>query len=158
MGSHRKPSDDLRTILDALRHVVRELRRSASVAESRLGISGAQLFVLQNLAHRRAGSINELAELTLTHQSSVSVVVSRLAERNLVRRVPSPTDGRRMEIELTDAGRRLLARAPEAAQTRLFESLRKMPAPQRRQLAAHLESLVTSMGSRLGPPTLFFEE
>jgi MarR family transcriptional regulator, lower aerobic nicotinate degradation pathway regulator len=148
----------LRTILDGLRHVVRELRRSATVAESRLGISGAQLFVLQNLARKKAGSINELADLTLTHQSSVSVVVSRLAERHLVRRVPSATDGRRMEIELTDSGRRLLSRAPEAAQTRLFEALRRMPAATRRQLAKNLESLINLMGSRLGPPTLFFEE
>ena len=156
MGSHRK--DELRIVLDALRHVVRELRRSAVVAESRLGISGAQLFVLQNLARGKAGSINELAELTLTHQSSVSVVVSRLAERNLVRRVPSAADGRRMEIELTDAGRRLLARAPEAAQTNLFDALRKMPPAKRRQLAGNLELLINLMGGTLGPPALFFEE
>src|SRR5215468_7285692 len=139
MGSHKIAfAHDSRTILDALRHLVRELRRSAVVAESRLGISGAQLFVLQNLADRKAGSINELAELTLTHQSSVSVVVSRLAERNLVRRVPSATDARRMEIELTDGGRRLLARAPEVAQTRLFAGLRALPAADRRHLAQTL--------------------
>lgn len=159
MGSHTKSvSDDLRTILDALRHLVRELRRTAVAAESRLGISGAQLFVLQTLSRGKAGSINELAELTATHQSSVSVVVSRLVERNLVRRVASAVDARRMEIELTDAGRKLLARAPEVAQTRLFEGLRRLPASDRRHLSRTLETLVALMGAPAVPPALFFEE
>ena len=159
MGSHTKSvSDDLRTILDALRHLVRELRRTAAVAESRLGISGAQLFVLQTLARGKAGSINELAELTATHQSSVSVVVSRLVERNLVRRVASAVDARRMEIELTDAGRKMLARAPEVAQTRLFEGVRRLPAADRRHLSRTLETLVALMGGPAVPPALFFEE
>jgi DNA-binding MarR family transcriptional regulator len=159
MGSHTNGvTEDLRTVLDALRHLVRELRRTASVAESRLGISAAQLFVLQTLANGKAGSINELADLTLTHQSSVSVVVSRLVERNLVRRVQSAIDARRMEIELTDAGRKLLGRAPEVAQTRLFEALRRLPAGERRRLAATLKTLVAHMGAPSLPPELFFEE
>src|SRR5262245_18080162 len=59
MGSHRKSIElDMRALLDALRHLVRELRQSATAAERRLGISGAQLFVLQNLARKKARSLN----------------------------------------------------------------------------------------------------
>ncbi|HEX3345342.1 MAG TPA: helix-turn-helix domain-containing protein, partial [Polyangiaceae bacterium] len=76
--------------MDALRRVVRDLRLSARDAERSAGISGAQLFVLQSLRNEAAASLNELAERTLTDQSSVSVVVKRLADRKLVARKESP--------------------------------------------------------------------
>src|SRR6266404_5174776 len=89
MGPHA--SRDARTVLDAIRRVVRLLRQSAREAEKRTGLSAAQLFVLQQL--RAAGGAvtpGELAERTLTHQSSVSVVVKRLVEARLVSRSPPP--------------------------------------------------------------------
>src|SRR5580658_6655719 len=81
---------DIRVVMDALRRVVRALRLTARDAERSAGISGAQLFVLQSLADQAAASLNELAERTLTDQSSVSVVVKRLVARRLVARKPSP--------------------------------------------------------------------
>src|SRR5262249_54251271 len=99
--------DDIhvRAVMDALRRIVRALRISARAAEGRLGISGAQLFVLHQLANGGASSIDELAARTHTHQSSVSVVVSRLADRGLAVRRTAPDDARRTAIALTSAGR-----------------------------------------------------
>src|ERR1019366_9428176 len=51
----------IRTILDALRRIVRDLRLSSREAERDAGISGAQLFVLQALAGGRAASLGALA-------------------------------------------------------------------------------------------------
>ena len=85
MGSHA--SADARAVLDAIRRIVRLLRQSARAAERRTGMSAAQLFVLQQL--RSAGGAltpGELAERTLTHQSSVSVVARRLVDGGLVKR------------------------------------------------------------------------
>src|SRR4051812_25495008 len=125
-----------REILDSIRRLVRALRESSSAAEKAVGLSGAQLFVLQKLGDGRPLSVNELAERTLTHQSSVSVVVRKLCDQGLVARKPSPRDGRRVELTLTARGRRLLERAPGAAQDRLIEALGRLPARLRGQLAA----------------------
>jgi DNA-binding MarR family transcriptional regulator len=73
------PSTDTRTILDAIRHIVRALRIASRSAEQSVGLSAAQLFVLQKLAEGDGISLGELARLTLTHQSSVSVIVGTLA-------------------------------------------------------------------------------
>src|SRR5262249_57939376 len=99
-------------VLDSLRRIVRSFRVSARAVEGRLGISAAQLFVLHQLAESDASSIDELAARTLTHQSSVSVVVSRLAERGLVIRRTARDDARRTEIALSAAGRAVAARPP----------------------------------------------
>jgi len=113
------PPDDVTTALDAIRRIVQALRVSARSAERRLGVSGAQLFVLHALADEPARSLNDLAARTYTHQSSVSVVVDRLAKRRLISRSRSPQDGRRIVLELTPSGRSLLRASPEVAQIRL---------------------------------------
>ena len=56
-----RTEQDVRVVMDALRRIVRALRISARAAEGRLGISGAQLFVLHQLANGDASSIEELA-------------------------------------------------------------------------------------------------
>ena len=168
MGSHTNEpsrraqpatrSDDLRVVLDALRHIVRVLRVSSRAAEKRVGLSAAQLFVLHRLADGRALSLGELADRTFTHQSSVSVVVSRPVARGLVARRSSAVDGRRVELTLTRSGRALLRRAPAAAQERLIEGLERLSAAQRRALAGTLARLGRDMGTGDRVPGMFFEE
>jgi DNA-binding MarR family transcriptional regulator len=65
-------------VLDSIRQIVRLLREGSRDSEERVGLSAAQLFVLQKLDPDEPLSLNELSARTLTHQSSVSVVVSRL--------------------------------------------------------------------------------
>jgi DNA-binding MarR family transcriptional regulator len=147
-----------RQVLDAIRRIVRVLRESSRVSERAVGLSAAQLFVLQRLAGATTLSVNELAARTLTHQSSVSVVVSRLVARGLVARRASAADGRRVEVGLTTAGRELLRRSPAGpAQDRLIAGLQLMGAAPRRRLAASLRALVDAMALSDEQPTMFFE-
>jgi DNA-binding MarR family transcriptional regulator len=146
-----------RAVLDAIRRIVRALRESSRAAERSVGIGAAQLFVLHRLAASPALSLNELAARTLTHQSSVSVVVSRLVDRGLVTRSRGGDDGRRISISATAAGRALLARAPAAAQDRLLAGLALLGAGSRRQLADLLGRLVDSMALPDRSPPMFFE-
>jgi len=143
----RPSADDLELarVLECIRHIGRSLRVGGRAAEQTVGVSGAQLFVLQQLNRAPAQSLNELATRTLTHQSSVSVVVSRLVERRFVSRTASPDDGRRVVLSVTPAGRAVLARAPEAAQARLVDGLRRLPQRRVRELAQSLRALVETM-------------
>src|SRR6516165_4152555 len=99
--SPARRAESVRAVMDSLRRIVRGLRLSARDAERSAGISGAQLFVLQSLAEERASSLNDLADRTLTDQSSVSVVVKRLTDRKLVARKAAADDARRIELSLT---------------------------------------------------------
>src|SRR3954471_6414418 len=109
--------------LDSVRAIVRALRLNTREIELKIGISLAQLFVLQQVAHRPATSLNDLADRTATHQSSVSVVVRRLVDRGLVTRRADTADKRRVQIELTPAGEKLLVGAPETIQIRMMTAL-----------------------------------
>ena len=153
-----QPTPEAVEVLDHLRRIVRVLRESSRAAEGLLGVTGAQLFVLKALAGSPALSLNDLAARTRTHQSTVSVVVSRLVARRLVRRAPSQTDGRRVELSLSPKGRSLLSRAPLAAQDALIEGIERLPRAQRKSLAAALRTLVRAMKLQDEAPAMFFEE
>jgi DNA-binding MarR family transcriptional regulator len=155
----RQPgAEDMRHALNSLRLIVRSLRVSSRNAEQQVGLSGAQLFVLQGLSRQGPCSVNDLAAYTATDQSSVSVVVSRLVARGHVKRTPSEVDRRRVELSLTPSGRALLAAAPEAAQERLLDALSKLARPELATLAALLGKVVELAQVSRENPTLFFEE
>ena len=145
--------------LRALRRLVRTLRLADRAAESRLGLSAAQLFVLERLAEGPVGSMAELAGRTLTDASSVSVVVQRLSERGLVVRAVSQDDARRTTLRLSASGKRLLATAPSSPQADLIEALEQLTGTERRDLERLLEKVVRAMGIADDAPTpMFFED
>lgn len=140
-------TSDLTSVLDSIRAIVRELRLSGRSSEQTLGVSGAQLFVLQKLAEVPVQSLSELAARTHTDPSSVSVVVSRLVARGLVNRSASAVDARRVDISLSANGRALARRAPRAAQAQLIEAAAQLPSRQLKSLARDLSALVEQMGN-----------
>jgi DNA-binding MarR family transcriptional regulator len=144
--------------MNAIRSIVRALRINTRAIESKMGMSLAQLFVLQQLAERSANSLNELAERTATHQSSVSVVVRRLVESGYVSRTTSALDRRRLEIEVTPKGRQLLADAPVTVQTQLVDALRSMGDRDQATLAGLLEDWLRSAKVDLATPPMLGEE
>src|SRR3954469_5309098 len=128
MGPHTSLSDDgdVRAVLDGVRRIVQSLRESSRWAEKRVGMSGAQLFVLQKLEESPAQSLNDLAARTHTHQSSVSTVVARLARQGYPTRVRSRHDGRTVELHLSNRGRGVVKRAPDAVQERLIAAIQQL--------------------------------
>ncbi len=86
------------------------------------------------------------------------MVVGRLVDRKLVTRRPSRDDARRVELSVTPAGRRLLARCPEPTQARLLDALGHMGAAELESLRRGLGALVREMGIEDEVPRMFFEE
>jgi DNA-binding MarR family transcriptional regulator len=133
-------------VMNGIRAIVRALRINTRAIERQLGISLAQLWVLQILKERPAESLNELAIATATHQSSVSVVVRRLVDASLVTRATASEDKRRVRIELTEAGRSLLQKAPKTVQVELMSGLQRMSPDHRARLAELMREWLSGSG------------
>ena len=142
--------------LDAIRALVGALARSARSVERRTGVTTAQLFVLRQL-EADTRSLGEIADRTLTRQSTVSVVVRRLVERGLIRRERATDDRRRLALSLTPAGRRLLARAPEPTTGRLLVALDKLTGDQLQSLWMGLDGLIGALGIEPRGAGMLFE-
>lgn len=143
--------------MDGLRRLVRALSASARALPAASGVSGAQLFVLRQIADAPGLSVRELAARTLTGQSTVSEVVTRLVERGLVERATSSTDARQAVLTLTAKGRRATARSKATAQERLTAALDTLEPSEREVLAAGIERWLAAAGLAETPATMFFE-
>jgi DNA-binding MarR family transcriptional regulator len=160
MGSHAISSSarDATAVMVALRRIVRLFRLADREAEAAHGLSAAQMFVLQALWREPAGSLGELAERTMTDQSSVSTVVSKLVARRFVTRRPSSSDRRRTELRLTTQGEHVVRTAPRLPQTMVADVIAAMPAPRRAELVLSLERFASAIGANEMPPSMLFED
>ena len=153
-----KTAPEVRATLDAFRRIVQALRvgRDGRVP----GVSGAQLFALQQIADHPDASVGDIAARTFTHQSSVSVVIQRLVEAQLVAKVPAQDDRRRTRLTLTAKGRRALARVPGTVQEDLVAAIASLRPSDRRALARLMTGIAGAVApaERLKHPPMFFEE
>ena len=104
------PSHPGRTIAHLARHVER------AVATVDLTLSQYRLLGILGEGHEAASA---LAEKLAVSRPSVTGVVDGLVARGLVRRGQTDGDRRRVDIDLTDAGRIVLAAADAAIDERL---------------------------------------
>ena len=147
-----------RSIMDSLRRIVQAIRKSSAQSQRATGLTGAQSFVLRQIGSHDGLSLNDLAALTATHQSTMSEVVRRLESKDLVVRDKSPTDGRRLELRLTPPGRLALDDGQPTTQERLVLAIATLPTETITQLANGLERLIEAAGLSDNPPVMFFED
>ena len=158
MPTRSEANTDSRAVMNAIRRIIHALQVSSHAAQKGIGLSGAQLFLLQILASGEVMSVNELASRSCTHQSSVSVVVSRLAEAKLVKRSASVEDGRRLDLSVSAAGRRLLKSSIVTPQERIIAALAGLAPSRLFKLRLLLEEVIAESGFDSGPIPMFFEE
>jgi DNA-binding MarR family transcriptional regulator len=84
---------------------------TVSVAHIRtLGLTAPQFDIIVTLGNTEGMRFKELGEKTLCTKGTLTGIVDRLADKGLVKRVASPTDGRSQIVKLTAAGEKLFAK------------------------------------------------
>jgi DNA-binding MarR family transcriptional regulator len=144
-------------IMNSFRVLVGALASASRTSELELGVTGAQLFVLQKLYEGGEMSVNELAERTHTHQSTVSTVVTKLVNKDLVLRRRSDSDARVQLLSLTAKGKQKLRKPTDTIQDRLIGSIESLAERERRELAKLLDTVLQGAGLDQSRPALFFE-
>jgi len=98
-------------------HSLRELNQSLYQATRKetesTGITQIQLLALRRLHQHPSIGLNELADLMHMSASTASGVVERLVQAALVIRQHSDTDRRAVVLNLTEAGKQLVAQTSE---------------------------------------------
>lgn len=157
LDSSAGASDDIAEALGCVRALVQVLSDTARTVETKTGVTNAQLFLLQQIRNGREVTVNDLAARALTSQSTVSIVLSRLQRKGLVKRTQSPTDGRRVIVALTAGGKQLLRRAPQPATSEVIRALHRLKPEELRSVCRGLRALGRELGFEFGSPTMLFE-
>jgi DNA-binding MarR family transcriptional regulator len=149
--SGSRTAADVDAALDAFRRIAQAVRSGARAGDPRGRPAGAQLLALRQIADHPGVSINDLAALTHTHQSSVSVVIQRLVAQRLVRKGTARHDRRLQQLELTGAGRQALRRT-SAQGDRLTAAIAALPAKDLRSLRQLLATIIGRLSDDAAPP------
>lgn len=149
---------DTAEIVQGLRRIVKALHAYSQDVRTAYGLTGPQLWALKTLQRNGRMSTGRLAAALAVHQSSVSILADRLAQRGLLRRIRGRLDHRFVEMELTRRGAALAAEAPEAAQGRLLHALEAMPPGEVRAIRRAVDRLVRAMEAADVNARFFFAE
>ena len=91
-----------------LRHTILRLARRVRAERADNAMSDGKLSVLFMLSNEGAQTLGSLSEHERVTPPSMNRTINALVEAGLVTRVADATDGRKVAIDVTDAGRRLV--------------------------------------------------
>jgi DNA-binding MarR family transcriptional regulator len=129
-------------VLRQFRLVFGEVRHHFQEVEKQVGIGGAQLWALSEIAREPGLGVTDLALHMDIHQSTASNLVRHLLRKGLVASERSEHDRRNVQLTPTATGLALLASAPGPHEGVLPGALQQLPPATLRQLNEHLGQLL----------------
>lgn len=112
----QKTMNQIDDVLTALRRVMRAADIHSRHLTKVAGLTAPQLVLLKAIDAAREPTIGVLARKISLSQATVTNIIVRLENRNLLVRQRSEADKRYVYLHLTDAGRKALANAPTPLQ------------------------------------------
>ena len=114
-------------VLKKFRIIYGSVRQHFREIEQTCGVTGSQLWILQEVNNAPGIGVSELSERLSIHQSTGSQLVEKLVARNLIIKERSKEDQRRVGLWLTSEASTLLKNAPGPAEGILPEALQALP-------------------------------
>jgi len=113
-------------VLRRFRIIFGSVRLHFREIEESCGVTGSQLWILQEVGKTPGMGVSELAERLSIHQSTCSQLVEKLVKRGLIIKERSKEDQRRVGLCLTDHASSVLKNAPGPAEGILPEALQAL--------------------------------
>lgn len=132
-------------ILQALRKITRAIDIHSRKLSSEFSITAPQIVALVAIAEGDNLTLAGLAEKIHLSASTVVGIVDRLEAKKLAKRKRSKVDRRRVEISITEKGKKYLKSAPSPLQDKLSSELEKMEKAELETILKSLEKLCEMM-------------
>jgi DNA-binding MarR family transcriptional regulator len=135
-------------VLKKFRIIYGSVRQHFREVEQSCGVTGSQLWIMQEVANTSGIGISELADRLSIHQSTCSQLVEKLVARKLILKERSKEDQRRVGLRLTDEAAKLIKMAPSPAQGVLPEALWALSTETIQTLNSSLEKVIEQLQIR----------
>ncbi|WP_224981187.1 MULTISPECIES: MarR family winged helix-turn-helix transcriptional regulator [Geobacteraceae] len=116
-------------------------------AEKETELTGPQLWALKILDKQARLRVSELARQMYLRPATVVGILDRLEAKGLVSRTRSKQDRRAVDLELTEAGRGVVAKAPEVAQIMLVNGLSALEEEEFNRVIDGMQHMVKILGA-----------
>lgn len=140
-----EPLGEALSFMQLLWALTHGLESASKRMHAELGITGPQRLVLRIVGHYGRISAGELADTLHVHPSSLTGVLRRLEEAELLRRESDPFDRRRALFELTRRGMRLNHQRAGTIEAIISTTLAKLPKERVNAARAVLKSIAAAL-------------
>ena len=130
-----------------LRQIVQQLSKHSKHIQESYRITIPQLLCLNNVYEHGPITIGALTRLLYLNNSTVTGIVDRLENHNLVRRTRISKDRRQIHVEITEDGLEFIKTAPNPIQEGFLERLESLGEEEVALLLWALEQLVDMLGT-----------
>lgn len=135
-------------VLIALRRIIRATDLHSRHLSKTLGLTAPQLLIMQMIRKAGATTSSTVAREVSLSQATVTSILDRLENRNLVQRMRSEKDKRRINITLTDRGHELIKESPEPLQQQFSERFQELADWERNLILSALQRVAEMMGAQ----------
>jgi DNA-binding MarR family transcriptional regulator len=134
--------------MHALRKIIQIIDLNSRRLVKRVGLTGPQLVILKEICRAEAVSAGTIAKAVSLSSATVTGILERMENRGLVSRGRDHQDRRRVMVRATDAGRRVVDRAPPLMQEAIVEQFEGLPDWEQTMILSSLQHLVAIMENR----------
>lgn len=138
--------DRTKTILTAMRKVLRVTEANSKALIRETGLTPSQLIFLQILDDGRAKTAGEIAGRMGITQATTTALIHKLEAQGLVLRRKGEVDRRQVWLTLSDAGRKILTIAPDGVHARFHQRFIKLKDWEQAMMIGALERVAEMLG------------
>jgi len=142
---NRAASDN---VMIALRKIIQAIDRNSKQLVKRVGLTGPQLVILQEIASCTESTAGEIARAVSLSQSTVTGILDRLEKRQLINRRRSDDDKRRIMVRITGGGNRILEESPPLMQETFVERFSNLQKWEQSMILSAIQRLVSLMDAK----------
>lgn len=132
-------------LLISLRQVIRAIDIHSRQLSKTSGLTGPQLIVMKKIAELDAPMAKQVANDINLSPATVTSIVDRLEAKELVSRIRSKMDKRKVELYLTEKGILLLQSSPKPLQEHFIQRYQSLEPWEQSQLLSSVERIASMM-------------
>ena len=135
-------------VLIAIRKITQSIDLNSRSLVKRVGLTGPQLVILQEVGNSGEVSVGEVARAISLSQGTVTDIVERMEKRGLVARRRSDYDRRRVLVHATECGKQLMEKAAPLMQEAFVGQFNCLQDWEQAMILSSLQRLVSIMGAK----------
>jgi DNA-binding MarR family transcriptional regulator len=132
-------------VLISLRRIIQAIDLHSRQLARQHGITTPQLIILKQVEAEGAITVSKLAKQISLKQTTVTDILNRLEKKKLIRRTKDTSDRRRVVIEETDTGKKLLDAAPSPLQETFLDKFEDLNSWKQTMILSSLQLLESLM-------------
>lgn len=131
----------------SIRKIIRAIDIRSRKLSKESGLTGPQLLILQELAGNDGITAKQIALKINLSQATVTTILDRLECKQLISRIRSQEDRRKVALHLTESGRTALEYAPKPIEEAFVEKFTALKEWEQLQLISGVERIADMMGA-----------